>query len=362
MLTTLLSILLAVPLAAQGRVVHVDGTNISGTITDASVDQIEIQVGDTARTISPGEVLRLSFGSEPALVQQAKGFMAKLEFQNAVNLLTEAEGITDPAWVPPYTKLLKAEAFLAWSSFDKGRAEDSNRAFSEWLAAYPDHFWNARARMGQATALGRTGKVQDAAKMMQDLAGFAFDKNLGKQVELHARLTRCEVYLDGNEPTLARQRLEGQNGLIASLKTASSSPESSSALRNALRVHWIKSQILLGDAIEMTDGLSQAKSYWERLLRNEKQLSADVQAAGKIVIARAARDAGKLREAQFALAEIAATLNCGPDTMARALFALGEVCQELGDNPTPGTTYFRRVVDRFPTSSWAAKARTKLGN
>ncbi len=358
----LLSILLALPLAAQGRVVKLDGSSIPGNITAATLEKVEISAAGGATEIPAGDVLRLQFGSDPAIITQAKGYLAKLEFQNAINLLSEAEGQSDPAWLPPYAKLLKAEALLSWSAFDAGRASAAQSAFDEWLATYPDHFWQARARMGQAKAMGRAGKVQDAGKLMQDLASFSFDKNLGKHVEFGARLTRCEIYLDGKEPTLAKQRLEGSNGLVATLKAASTAPDAPTALRTMMHGYWVRAQILLGDSIEQADGLDKAKSHWERVLRTEKQLSDDARATGKIVIARASRDAGKLREAQFALAEIAATLNCGPDTMARALFTLGEVCQELGDKPTPGTTYFRRIVERYPASAWAAKARKKLGN
>lgn len=358
----LLSILLALPLAAQGRVVKIDGTSVTGNVTTATIEKIEVSAAGGATEIAPGDVLRIQFGKDPVLITQAKGYLANLEFQNAVNLLAEAEGQSDPAWLPPYAKLLKAEALLSWSTFDASRASASQAAFDEWLATYPDHFWQARARMGQAKAMGRLGKVQDAGKLMQDLASYCFDKSLGKHVEFGARLTRCEIYLEGDEPTLARQRLEGSNGLVATLKAGATAPDAPGALRTMLHGYWVRAQILLGDSIEQADGLDKAKRFWETVLRNEKQLSDDARASGKIVIARAARDAGKLREAQFALAEIAATLNCGPDTMARALFTLGEVCQELGDKPSPGSTYFRRVVQRYPTSPWAAKARKKLGN
>jgi TolA-binding protein len=357
----LLSILLALPLAAQGRVTQVDGTNVTGTITAATLNSIEVRNGDQTTSITPDQVLRISFGTAPTVIRQAQGYLDKLEFQNAVNLLDEAAGQADPAWVAPYAKILRAEALLAWSGFDTGRAAEAQQAFSEWLASYPDHFWVPRARIGKAMAMGRSGKVSDAAKELQSVASFAFEKNLGKQVEFKARIARCLVYLQGNDAALARQRLEGSSGLVASLKEAAMSPQSPTALRNQLNQHWVQAQILLGDALEQTDGLAQAKGYWERLLRSERNLGDDARATGKIVIARAARDAGKLREAQFALAEIAATINAGPETMARALYTLGEVCQELGDKPTPGTTYFRRVVQRFPSSSWAQKARKKLG-
>jgi len=356
----ILSVLLALPFAAQGRVVKTDGTAASGTVTVASLEKVTVGAGDNEVELAPSEVLSVSYGPSSGLLSQAEAFLDSLEFQNAVALFDEAGNQSDPAWVPVVAKLRRAEALLAWSSIDSGQASDAQAAFQDWLATYPDHFWVSRARLGLARAMGRAGDVDAAANELQELASFAFDKNLGKQVEMQARLTRCIVYIDGDQATLARQRLEGGSGLVATLKQAAASPESPLGLRSAMSKMWTESVGLLGEAVESIDGLSKAKSYWEGVLRSEKTLGVDAQANGQITIARAAREAGNLREAQFALAGVAATLNAGPNTMARALFTLGEICQELGDTPTPGATYFRRVVDDYPTSRWAIEARKKL--
>ncbi|MAW61102.1 MAG: hypothetical protein CMJ94_09715 [Planctomycetes bacterium] len=357
----LLSVLLALPLAApQGRVVKVDGTAVSGNITAAQLDGIVVSGASEDQTIEPADVLSVSLGSG-GMLAEAQSFLDKLEFQNAVALLEEAANASDPAWMPVVAKLRHAEALLAWSAFDAGRAGDAVAAFQDWLATYPDHFWVARARIGMARAMGRAGQIDEAASELQEVASFAFEKNLGKQVELAARMARCQVYLEGDRAKLARQRLEGSSGLVATLKAAAQDSASPAGLRNQMLDHWTQSVILLGDAVATDEGTGEAKNFWERTLRNERGIGVDARAAGKIAIAQAAREAGQLREAQFALAEVAATMNAGPDTMARALYTLGEICEELDNTPTSGATYFRRVADRFPASTWATKARKKLG-
>lgn len=357
-----LSLLLALPLSApQGRVLQTDGTAVTGAVTGASLEAVEVQAGEDTVSIEASEVLSLSYGPKSALMQQAQQQLNQLQFQNAVALLEQAAEESDPAWVAIEAKLLHAEALLAWSAFDQGRAGDAAASFQDWLATYPEHFWVARARIGMAKATGLAGNVDGAADQLQEVASFAFEKDLGKQVELAARIARCEVYLAGDRAKLARQRLEGGSGLVASLKQAANDSASPAGLRNLMRNHWTAATIMLGDAISAVDGADDAKNYWDRTLRSERGLGVDARAAGKIAIAQAAREAGQVREAQFALAEIAATMNAGPETMARALYTLGEVCQELNDTPTPGSTYFRRVAERYPASTWAAKARQKLG-
>lgn len=357
-----LSLLLALPLAAapQGRVVKADGTAVSGNVTAAQLDGIVVSTGAGDQTIATADVLSISLGSG-GMLSEADRFQNQLEFQNAVALLEEAGNATEPAWMPVVAKLRHAEALLAWSAFDANRADAAVSAFQTWLATYPEHYWVARARIGMARAMGRAGQIDEAASELQEVASFAFEKNLGKQVELAARVARCQVYLEGDRAKLARQRLEGSSGLVATLKAAAQDTASPAGLRSAMLDHWTQSVVMLGDAIQASDGTADAKSFWERTLRSERGIGVDARAAGKIAIAQAAREAGQLREAQFALAEVAATMNAGPETMARALYTLGEVCEDLDNTPTPGTTYYRRVADRFPASPWAAKARQKLG-
>lgn len=358
----LLSLLLALPLAApQGRVAKADGTAVTGTVSAAQLDGIVVTGASQDITLDAVDVLEISYGADSGLLIEAQGFLNQLEFQNAVALFEEAANQSEPAWMPVVAKLRHADALLAWSAFDDSRASAAAAAYQDWLATYPEHFWVPRARIGMARAMGRAGQIDEAADELQQVASFAFEKDLGKQVELAARMARCQVYLEGGRAELARQRLEGSSGLVATLKEAALDADAPSGLRAAMHGHWTGAVVLLGDAITATDGSSDAKRFWENTLRSERGIGIDARAAGKIAIAQAAREAGQLREAQFALAEIAATMDAGPETMARALYTLGEVCQELNDTPTPGATYFRRVAERYPASTWAAKARQKLG-
>ncbi|MCH2102271.1 MAG: hypothetical protein MK209_10165 [Planctomycetes bacterium] len=358
----LLSLLLALPLAIapQGRVVKADGTTVTGNVTAAQLDGVVVSNPGGDQAIAAEEVLSISLGSG-GMLTEAKRFLNQLEFQNAVALLEEAGNSSEPAWMPVVAKLRHAEALLAWSAFDADRAGEAISSFQIWLATYPEHYWVARARIGMARAMGRAGQIDEAAQELQKITSFAFEKNLGKQVELAARIARCQVYLEGDRAKLARQRLEGSSGLVATLKSAAQDEKSPPGLRATMLNSWTQSVVMLGDAIQASDGTSNAKSFWERTLRSERGIGVDARAAGKIAIAQAAREAGQLREAQFALAEVAATMNAGPETMARALYTLGEVCEDLDNTPTPGNTYFRRVAERYSASPWAAKARQKLG-
>ena len=132
-------------------------------------------------------------------------------------------------------------------------------------------------------------------------------------------------------------------------------------VRAKLARHLATAQVLLGDCVENLDGLQGAKRYWEGLLNQRGGLTPEVEAAGTIVLARIAQEAGKTRQAQLLLAKVTATLMASPEIQARALFHLGEISEELGNNPSPGRIYYEEILRSFSSTAWAAKARTKLG-
>ena len=60
----LLSLLLVLPMAAQGRVVKLDGSSVTGNITAATIEKIEVQSGSETIAVVPGDVLRLHVSKE----------------------------------------------------------------------------------------------------------------------------------------------------------------------------------------------------------------------------------------------------------------------------------------------------------
>lgn len=354
---TLSALVLALPVAAlpQDRVRFTDGTNRSGRIVTATLDEVVLDVDGDEATSPAGDVLDLNYGNLPAVFGQAAELLADQEFQNAVNLLDAATAGEEPAVM--VAKLRKAEALLAWSNLDAGRAGDAVTAFRDWISSYPDHFFLPRARTGLARALARSGQVDPAAKELEDVASLAFEKNLPATVEYRARLARCQVYLEGGQTSVAATRLQD---LVPKMQRAAGDSNTPGGVRNTLKGLVSQGQVLLGDAIEAAQGTSAAQSYWEGLLRGD-ELSSDVRAAATLGLAKAAHAGGQPRRAQLLAARVVATIPASREVSARALFLLGEISEELGNDITAGRAYFRRVVEQYPGTSWAIRAREKAG-
>ncbi|TAH35011.1 MAG: tetratricopeptide repeat protein [Planctomycetota bacterium] len=351
-------LLLLWPAAVQtpDRVHLMDATTVSGQVTAATLDAVSVTGASGEQKIEARQVFRIEFADKPEALRNAESFLQAHDYQNAVNSFESADGAVGPWWVQPVARLGRADALLAWSRIDKSRAGEAADAYAQWLSAYPNSFFEPRARLGQARALSLAGKTEDASRLLEELATTAFQRNLGKHVELGARLERALAYLAGGQAQVAEARL---NDLVPEIgQVLSAGPPK--ALVAPLRQLLAQAEIALGEAKVARNGDAAARPYWEGLLA-DRSAGPDTRGAATIGLALAARSEGKHREAQLLLARVVATLPGGSETLARALYELGDVSRELGNSPVASALYFQQVVAEFPSSPWAAKARVELG-
>jgi tetratricopeptide (TPR) repeat protein len=355
LLTSALLLPLLMPAALpQSRVQKVDGGSIIGELNVAGFETVDMTVGGSARSLKANEILSLTPGPFSESLSQGETFFTAHDYQNAASTFEAAAAEEGGAfWVKPWAELRHAETLLAWSQADRGRAGDAAKAFRNWTSGNADSYWLPRAQMGQAKAMAMSGDVDGATTLMQKLSDTAFEKNLGRHVELNVNLVRCEAFLIGGQAEVAQARLRDLVVKLAEAVQSPDTPDGSKSLFSALHSH---SQVLLGDAITEKDGGRAAATYWEGLAQ-DRNVSADVRAAAWIGIATNAREQGQAREAQLQLAKVVATLPANDELMARALYELGEVSKELGNNPSSGDAYHQRLLKRYPNTSWAAKVR-----
>lgn len=347
---------LAAPAAPQDQVRLLDGGLVTGRIESATLEEIRVRQAGSEQVIPAREVLELRFGPGPASLRRAEDFLASLDFQNAANLFRTAAGEDGPPWLEAWALLRRAECLLAWAELDEARVGDAEEAFAQWLERWPDHFYVPRARIGHARALALAGKVAEAASELEALASLAFEKNLGKHLELEAQLQRCRVFLAGGQAQVAEARLQD---LVPELAKAASDPDQPAALRPKLAALLAEARIALGESIRTRGGEEAARKYWENLLA-EPRLDPEVAAAARVGLAEAARAAGQPRKAQLLLARVIGVSPARGEVMARALFLMGEVCRELGGDVASPTPYYQEVVDRYPGTRWAVEARRRL--
>ena len=356
-MTIVSALLLALPLAAlpaQDRVVRTDGSTVSGRLVSAGLDQVVLQGGDGPIEIPAGEVLEVRPGPTDPQVERASSALEANDFDMAVNLLDAAATAAgdDPAWLKPWLELQKGLALLAWARTDPGRSADAVRALGEWADSHPDLWWYPEARLAQARASVLAGDTDGAVALLKDLSDLAFEKGLPKSLEAEINLERSRAFLEAGQTEVAEARLRDLAGRLP----ATDLPR---GVRSRLLRIRDQAQILLGEAVERKGGPDAAATYWQGLL-DDPQTHVDVRAAALLGLARGERAAGQLRSAQMRLGHVVAELPAAADVMARALWELGDVTAELGDHPTAARRYWQRLVDRYPGTPWAAKARARL--
>ncbi|HJM40539.1 MAG TPA: hypothetical protein QGG59_10550 [Planctomycetota bacterium] len=356
-MTLLCAFFLATPMALpqEDTLTLIDGKLVSGKITEATLEKVQVNKpnGDK-KEYSSQSILFARFGSLSSGMNKGEEFLSKFDFANAVASFSseESQGHRLEYWA----RLRKAETLSIWGKIDLGQSRKAESAFRDWLARYPDNFFVPRARQGLAFAMARNGQVDEAAKELEAVAALAFDKSLPPHVEIQARLARCEVRLLHGQPGVAKTRLED---IVTKIENATQDRSTSSALKSHLERMKSQAQVALGDSIELKDGMAASQRYWENLL-SKANLSMEVRAAATIGLARAANSSGQARESQILLAKVVATMPASPKVTSKALWFLAEISAELGDSPIPSKTYYQRLVDDYPFSSWGILAQKRL--
>ncbi len=349
-------LLLALPCAlAQDRLERTDGRTVTAKLVRASLSEAVTAGADGKEVKTPAaELMDVVPAAATELMRRGEDAFAQRAWSDAANAFSAAAAETGgAAWAPAWAGLRQGEALLAWARADRARAAEAATALRKWAEANADSFWLPRARLGQARALVIAGDTDGAAALLQAVSQVVFDKGLPKHLEMEINLERCRAFLAGRQAEVAEARLRD----LATKEPPSDAPR---AVRSRMLKLRGDAQILLGDAISVKSGQKAAVAYWEGLSRDPKA-SSDVRAAALVGLAAAARADGRLREAQLQLAEIVAVLDASQEVRGRALFELGEVTAQLGDHPTPARSYFERLLRECPESSFAEKAKAKLG-
>ncbi len=208
--------------------------------------------------------------------------------------------------------------------------------------------------MALASAYSHSGDIDAAASLMSDLSDMAFEKSLAIHIELQANVIRCQAFLLGDQAQVAQSRLKSLNDKIGNMVRDSETP---AALLSKARELHSTVQILSGQAIQATDGIQAAESYWQSLA-DDSSSSPIVRSAAWLGLAEAAVENGKLRAAQLQLAKIVATMPSSPDVTPQALYQLASVSSKLNDDKSSRSAV-QRLTNSYPNSRWAIKASTE---
>jgi hypothetical protein len=117
----------------------------------------------------------------------------------------------------------------------------------------------------------------------------------------------------------------------------------------------------------LADGdVAGARTYYAKLAADGKDNAAIRAAAANGLAECDFLEPGKLKQAQYAFAQVAVTAAGIPTERARALYFLGQCAEKLGagnrePNASPkATAYYQEVIARYPETRWARMAQQSL--
>jgi ATP/maltotriose-dependent transcriptional regulator MalT len=350
----ILSSISLVLFAAQARVDLLDGSNAFGKISSVDINAVVlVDSDDNESTYNNDEVLEV-IPALSALMRQAEAAAGNLDFMNAANGFAEAAAKAEQPWMQAYAELRNAEVLISWAASESSHYSEAIDMLNSWVANNSDSFWLPRAQMAMASAMAHTGDVDGATSLMSSLSDMAFEKNLARHIELQANVIRCQAFLLGDQAQVAQSRLNSLNDKIGAMVRDNETP---AALRTKARELHTTVQILSGQAIQSTDGIQAAQSYWQSLADNSST-SPVVRSAAWLGLAEAAIESGKLRAAQLQLAKIVATMPASPSVTPQALYHLASVSAQLNDAKSSRSAS-NRLNFTYPNSSWAIKATSE---
>ncbi|MFT7516564.1 MAG: outer membrane protein assembly factor BamD (BamD/ComL family) [Myxococcota bacterium] len=350
----ILSTISLVLFAAQARVDLLDGSKVFGNISSIDLNSVVLVDGeDNETTLTTDNVLDVTPATN-AVFRQAEIAASNLDFMNASNAFAEVASKSEDPALQSFAELRSAEVLIAWAKTDNSQYSAAITLLNTWTSDNSESFWLPRAQMALAQALANTGDIDGATSLMSALSDMAFEKNLARHIELQANIIRCEAFLIGQQAQVAQSRLKSLNDKIGSMIRDSETPV---ALMTTARGLYSKVQILSGQAIQATDGISAAQSYWQALA-DDSATSPVVRSAAWLGLAEAAIESGELRSAQLQLAKIVATMPSSPDVTPQALYQLASVSNSLLDTKASRSAA-NRLSTYYPNSSWAIKATSQ---
>ena len=111
---------------------------------------------------------------------------------------------------------------------------------------------------------------------------------------------------------------------------------------------------MTGRALEATEGLRGAKSYWDTLATNSSA-GPTARAAAWLGLAEIELEAQNYRAAQLQLAKVIALMPESNQVTPKALYQLAKVSKQLTDKSTQSSSV-QKLKNLFPLSSWTIKA------
>jgi tetratricopeptide (TPR) repeat protein len=358
---------LAAPALAQGdEIVRKDGAIIRGVeVASETLKEVTYKQGRSDETIPAIEVRTINWGNTPDSFARAQIAVGRGDLETAANLFAEAADRGEGAAFKVAARFLAVDALVKSAGAAPERARTAAQAAQQWVDANGEHRLapNALVLLGNAQIAAGNGDAALAA--FQKLEQMAMSNTLGPLWSGEAKYGQAIALTAKKDFSQARQVFTAAYAQVSRLDPKAE-PD---ALALSVRI-----KIGQGEAFIAQGDLRGARSFYEELnslgARDPAFRAASLCGVGQALLEQGKKenDANLLRQAQQKFAEVSATDLLDGETSAKALYLLGRTMLTLGsekegkDVSSRAIAIFRQVVQSYPNSRWAMRARKELSN
>ncbi len=357
---------LSAPFARADEIHFVDGRPpLAGVkVTAESLEKVEYKKAgvNQAQFIPADKVKAVNYERPGDDFTQAQKAEEDGDYENAANLYKAAAN--DDA-LKNRSALRACAMFGAGVCFRKaGKLDESLKALDELIATIPDSRYVPMALADKGLGYYESGKDEDARRTFAQLKKDATDKKYGefwsRTADLHLLILQEEKDLKG--------AFEGYQSLVAATEANYPTISSQAKLRIG-RVH-VKNR-----------KFDEARAFFQAILDNRQSLPREVVAGAYNGLGNALLGKGQAtekgdaekgtkgdraaaeklyQEALYAFLRVVAQYEDVPQEQPEALYYAGQCFKQVkcDGNTARSQQCLRRVVNEFPGTSWAEKAKS----
>ncbi len=284
------------------------------------------------------------------------------EYENAIQSLRLSIEKGKRPWVEEYCLFHIGECYQQWGLSDATKLERAIEVFGELKSKFSESRFLPMAEIALGQCLTASGKYSDAENHFTGLENSA-RSTYGIEWEIEAKL--------GNAKNLELQKKYGEaRTKYTSISTAARNETRRVPANDAAGEFKIKQLLRLADEARLREGIcliragsyGEAQNFYSTMI-SEARRNKDWTRLGGAYNGRgeALFNEKKYVEAYIDFSQTSAVYFSNPNETAKALYWSGLTREAMDGKPTAKSKeFFQDVVNFFPTSEWAAKAKEKL--
>ena len=337
------------------------GRPISAEVVKDHYDEVSYKSAGLSQTMDGFKVRTIDYGDAPDSYEMALDKLAEGEFENAASLMKAAmseSGVRD--WIQVHGNFQLGEIHRRWGASERSKYAAAVRHYDDALKADDKTRLRPDILHGRALSHLGAGDVDKGLADLDTLAQEAFSNKYGVRWELIAvrdKATALDEAGRANDAKREYSKLE-KNARSFAGNDAIDAGDREFAAEMAGLARLSQGRVFIRD-----DKARDAERFFDNIVNDDKEVEG-VRAAALVGKGEALAAQNKLKEAQFAYATVRVHHYSAEAARAEATYRLGLVAEALGSQEPKGSQkaqdYFLEVVQRYPSSRWAAKAQEKL--